>query len=123
MWKELRQNLSGNTRQAVTGQAWAGRSRHKARELLDHEPGRDGDRSVAGGAVRDPANRLCHVAVPAKQPAALETIPGLAVVVLVLEADRARVCRVAGIISTSSDRWASCRCPDIASTSSDRWAS
>ena len=57
----------------------------------------DGARQVGQLSIRavvEPAHRSWHVAVAAVQPAALDELPGLAVVVLVLEADRTWVRRV-----------------------------
>ena len=78
----------------------AGRSRDKAQEPLDVDFGRDGERRAADRADRDPANVAVYT-VAAAHPAALEALCALAVVVLVLEADRARVHWVVGNILTA----------------------
>ena len=96
------------------GRVPAGSPSEQLLEPLDLDLGQDVKRFAADWAVHDPAHRLWHVAVAAAQPAALKALPGLAVVVLVLEADRARVRRVVGVVvtatSTGRHRWGACWC-------------
>ena len=69
-------------------------TRRRSRSMLTV---RDSIRFAADWAVHELAHRLWHVAVAAVLPAACEALAALAVVVLVLEADRARVSRVVHI--------------------------
>ena len=71
-----------------------GRPGDQPQDPLDVDLDRGGNRSAARRAACAPASRLWHVAVAAVQPTVLGALAAMAVVVLVLEADRARVRRV-----------------------------
>jgi len=76
----------------------ARRSRDQACEPLDIDLVRDCKQFAAVDWVHDLTYCLCHVAVAAVLPAACEALAALAEIVLVLEADRARVSRVIVIV-------------------------